>query len=131
MKLFKAIALLAGSFALAACDSDNNNNNNNNDPDPAPPPATFDLQVLHGSPDAPPVNVFVDGAEALSDVDYKAGSAALELEVKDTPYAVRVDGILPGDDAAVITADLTFEADTTYTVVAVNDVANIEPVVIR
>jgi hypothetical protein len=87
--------------------------------------------VLHGSPDAPPVNVLVDGVEVLGDVDYKDGSAALNLTTRDEPYSLRVDGILPSGDVAVIgPADIDFEADTTYSVIAVNDVANIEPLII-
>ena len=123
MNFAKALLLLCGAAVVAACDSDNNNRN--------PQQEFFALQVLHGSPDAPPVNVLVDGSEVLGDVDYKEGSAALSLTTRDEPYSIRVDGILPGGDVTVIgPADINFEADTTYTVVAVNDVANIEPVII-
>ena len=123
MNFAKALFLLFGAAALAACDSDNNNPNQQQD--------FFALQVLHGSPDAPPVNVLVDGVEVLGDVDYKDGSAALSLTTRDEPYSIRVDGILPGGDVAVIgPADIDFEADTTYSVIAVNDVANIEPLII-
>lgn len=122
MNFAKALLLTCGALVLAACDSDNNNSNRND---------VFALQVLHGSPDAPPVNVFVDGSEVLSDVDYKQGSAALELEARSETYEIRVDGIVPGGDVTVIgPADLGFDADTIYTVAAVNDVANIEPVII-
>jgi hypothetical protein len=114
-------------LVLAACSSDNDN------PQPTPPieppVATLKLQVLHGSPDAPAVNVLVDGGEVLSDVDYKVGSGQLTLD--EGTYSVQVDGILPGGNATVIgPVDLDLAADTIYTVVAVNNVAAIEPVVI-
>lgn len=117
-----SIALLA--VALSACDSDN---------DPtfvAPPPvATFDIQVLHASPDAPAVDILVNGSAALQNVDYKVGSGRIELD--EGTYTIAVEGILPGGNAAVIgPVDLTFDADTIYSVVAVNDVANIEPVIV-
>lgn len=118
--------VICSVLALAACDSDNNSQ-----PEQAvtQPPATLKLQVLHGSPDAPAVNVLVNGAEALSDVDYKVGSPQLELD--EGTYSVQVDGILPGGNATVIgPVDLDLAADTIYTVAAVNDVAAIEPVVI-
>ena len=114
-------------LVLAACSSDNDN------PQPIPPieppAATLKVQVLHGSPDAPAVNVLVDGTEVLSGVDYKVGSEQLTLD--EGTYSFQVNAILPGGDVAVIgPADLDLAADTIYTIAAVNDVAAIEPVVI-
>ncbi len=124
MKLLKSLILLGGAFALAACDSDNDNNRNQDT-------EFFALQVLHASPDAPPVNVFVDGVEVLSGVDYKEGSGQISLEVRDEPYSIRIDGILPTGDVTVIgPADINFEADNVYTIAAVNSVADIEPVIV-
>jgi len=118
VNIFKAVILVVGAFALAACDSSNNNRNQ-----------TFNLQVLHGSPDAPAVNVLLDGQAALTEFDYKDGSGWVALD--EGTYSVQVDGILPGGDATVIgPVDLDFERNMTYTIAAVNDVANIEPVVI-
>jgi hypothetical protein len=112
--------LAASVLVLAACDSDNDS--------PPPVPGTT-VQILHASPDAPAVNVFVDGAEALSGVDFKQSSGWLDVDAGT--YSVDVQGILPGDDVSVIgPADLTFDADTINTVVALNDVANIEPVIL-
>jgi hypothetical protein len=106
--------------ALAACDSSDN---------PAVIDAeTFNIQVLHASADAPPVNVLIDGSPVLTDVDYKAGSGQLALAAGS--YSIAVEGILPGGNATVIgPVPLDFAADTTYTVVAVGNVADIEPVV--
>lgn len=124
MKLVKSLLLLGSAIALAACDSDNNNPGN-------PDADFFALQVLHASPDAPPVNVFVDGVEVLSGVDYKQGSAEIGLQVRDEPYSIRVDGILPGGNAPVIgPADISFAADTVYSVIAANNVADIEPIIV-
>ena len=117
--------LLASSvLMLAACDSDDSN------PAPVEPPVpTTTVQVLHASPDAPAVNVFIDGTEALSDVDYKDASGWVTLDAGT--YSIDVQGILPGGNASVIgPADLTFDEDTINTVVALNDVQNIEPLVL-
>lgn len=115
------------AFLIVACDSDSDTVT------PPPPVAadTFNLQVLHASPDAPAVNVLLDGVLTLQDVDYKVGSGQLEREVGT--YSVEVQGILAdGSTPAVIgPVDLTFAADTTYTVAAVNGVSAIEPVVIE
>ena len=124
MKFAKALILLCGAMVIAACDSDSSSNNNIYED-------FFALQVLHASPDAPAVNVYVDGSLVLPDVDYKTGSAQLGLTVRDTPYEIRVDGILPGGDVTVVgPADIDFAADTIYTIAAINNVSDIEPAII-
>ncbi len=120
MKSLSKLIVVSSVLALAACSSDS---------DPFQPPATLKVQVLHASPDAPAVNVLVDGSAVLSDIDYKVGSGQLTLDVGT--YSIQVDGILPGGDVAVIgPVDLDLAADTIYTIAAVNDVAAIEPVII-
>lgn len=125
---YPLLALVILAAGLTGCDNDN-------DPVAAAPPPpvpvdTFRLQVLHASPDAPAVDVLVDGTAVLMGVDYKAGSAALELDVGD--YSIQVDGITPGGAATVIgPVTLSFAADTLYSIVAVGDVANIEPVLLE
>lgn len=127
MKFATPIMFACAALVLAACDSDNNSPLQQVPVEPAP--EMTKVQVLHGSPDAPAVNVYVDGAEVLGDVDYKVGSQALALDAGT--YSIRVDGILPGGDATVIgPVDLDFAADTVYTIAAVNAVSAIEPVVI-
>ena len=126
MKSSSKFLVICSMLVLAACDSDNNIQPEQVVPQP---PATLKLQVLHGSPDAPAVNVLVNGSEELSNVDYKVGSAQLMLD--EGTYSVQVDGILPGGNATVIgPVDLDLSVDTVYTIAAVNNVAAIEPVVI-
>jgi len=124
MNHFNKLIVVAGALALAACDS------NDNDTPPVDPPApSTTVQVLHASPDAPAVDVLVNSEVALSGVDYKDSSGWGDLDAGT--YSVEVQGILPGGNATVIgPADLTFEADTINTVVALNDVQNIEPLVL-
>lgn len=127
MKFSNTLVVACGLFVLAACDSDSSTTQ------PVPliegAPATLKVQVLHASPDAPAVNVFVNGNEVLSDVDYKAGSP--ELTLNEGTYSISVDGILPGGNATVIgPVDLDLAGDTIYTIAAVNTVTTIEPVVI-
>lgn len=124
MNHFNKLIVVAGALALAACDS------NDNDTPPVDPPApSTTVQVLHASPDAPAVDVLVNGEVALSGVDYKDSSGWGDLDAGT--YSIEVQGILPGGNASVIgPADLTFDADTINTVVALNDVQNIEPLVL-
>lgn len=105
--------IAAGAFALAACDSDNNNRNA---PDPIGLAA---IQVIHGSPDAPPVNVTANGNPVLTDFDFGDSSGLINLEAGT--YTIAVDGILPGGTATVIgPVDLTFEEGQVYTIAALN-----------
>jgi len=94
------------------------------------------LRALHASPDAPPVNIWIDGTPALTDVDYNEGSGFVGVgqaaNVTDTgaDVNVQVEGIIPGGNAVVIDADLPLEFGTETSVIAVNEVAGISPLVI-
>jgi hypothetical protein len=124
MKLIGKLMLALGALTLAACDSSDGIQVVTDDST-----NVTKVQVLHGSSNAPAVNIFVDGNEAFSGVDYKVGSAIVELESGNRE--IRIDGILPGGDATVIgPASIGFGTDRIYTVVAVNSVEAIEPVVI-
>ncbi len=119
MNTMSKFLLACSLFALAACDSDNNNRGG------GPVPEFATVQVFHGSSDAPAVNVFVDGAEALSGVDYLQSSGF--IGVAAGTHEIRVDAILPGGNVTVLgPVDLTFVADTVNTISAIGNVANIE-----
>lgn len=82
------------------------------------------VRVIHASPDAPAVDVFVDGTAALTNVAFPAISDYL-----DVPAGARQIQVAPagaGASAAVITANPTFEAGKAYTVAAVGQLANIK-----
>ncbi len=127
MKSTRRAAILMAAMFATACSS------SSNDPGVAPPsppaPQTLKLQVLHASPDAPAVNVLINGTEQLSGVDYKVGSGF--IDVNEGSYEIQVDGIVPGGTATVIgPASFDLSADTIYSVIAVGDVAGIEPLII-
>ena len=50
------------------------------------------VRVLHASPDAPEVNILVDGAPVLTEVDFKEGSPYLDLAVGFTGWTSRMGG---------------------------------------
>jgi hypothetical protein len=84
------------------------------------------VRVLHGSPDAPQVDVFVDGTkvDALSGLEF--GDLSDYVAVPGGTYAIKVcatadDTICPIDVAALDVA-----ANTKYTIAATNDLAAIE-----
>jgi len=85
------------------------------------------VRAIHLSPDAPAVDVLVDGAQALSGVTYLAASDYLAV-----PAGTRNLRVEPtGSDTAVIDADVTVAEGVDYTALAVGEVANIEPLYLR
>lgn len=105
--------VLAALMFTAGCDDE--------DDDSFVPPQ-FSLRVLHASPDAPKVNILVDGNTVLENLDYKTGSGFLALD--QGSYDLAVEAITPSGNATVIDlADTALEGDTEYSVLAVGEVA--------
>ncbi len=86
------------------------------------------VRVIHASPDAPAVDVFVNGNAVLTNVGFFAASPYLDLPAGT--YRVQVAPTGAGAGSAVIDANLTLEAGKAYTVAAVGPVASIQPQVI-
>jgi hypothetical protein len=106
-----AAALVASSLVIGACGSDSNDT-----------PRT-QLRVIHASPDAPKVNVLLDGEAVLTEVNYKEGSGFTD-PARGT-YDVSVDAITPGGDVTVIDVPgVEFLATTQYSILAIGKVAN-------
>ncbi len=125
MKFLGKVVLAASVLALAACSSSSNNNNRNNDDTEF---AT--VQVFHGVSDAPTVNVIIDGATALSGVDFLQSSPFITIEAGD--HTVQIDAILPDGSTVTVIPEttVTLAADTIYTVSAIGTVATIEASVV-
>jgi hypothetical protein len=83
--------------------------------------ATPTIRALHASPDAPAVNIWVNGAPALTGVDYSQGSGFVPVVEENN---IQVEAILPGDDAVVIDADLNLDYSTETTVIATRNLAD-------
>lgn len=87
------------------------------------------LRVVHASPDAPAVDVCADGAVAFSNAPFPAATAY--AGVPAATYAVRVVPAGAGcSTAGVINAQLPLTSGTDTTVVAVNTLSSIEPLVL-
>ena len=91
-----------------------------------------DVRVLHLSPDAPNVDVFVGAADdptdaVLTDVPYQAVSSYIPLATGN--YFIDVTPSAGG--SPVINVDgLAIDGATDYSIAAVNSVASIEPLVL-
>jgi hypothetical protein len=112
----KRIAIALGLAAsLGACADD---------PSDVAPATSFALRVIHASPDAPAVDVLIDGAQFTTGLGYKEATSLRNRPDSGTA-SVEVKANLPGGTATVIgPVDVTFEADTSYQIIAVGKVAD-------
>lgn len=128
--VWKTTALVAAMAALAGCDDDDDNKSRSTER--AVNPAAdgrAQLRVVHAVADAPSVNVLANGSAVLSNVPYAVASGLLAVD--PGTYSVQVDGILPGSTATVIgPADITLTDDDITSVLAVNTLAGIEPLIV-
>jgi hypothetical protein len=85
------------------------------------------VRVGHASPDAPNVDVWVDGAVVLSNVPFGAVSNYLPVPAGEHLVQVVPAGAV---SPVVISATLILDPDTDYSIVAIDTLANITPLVL-
>jgi hypothetical protein len=83
------------------------------------------IRVLHASPDAPNVDVLIDGGKVLENVPYPVASDFLAIDAGHRQVTVTA----AGTDTAVIDARVDFAEDTDYLIVAAGKLENIAPIV--
>lgn len=83
------------------------------------------VRVLHASPDAPAVDVWLDGSkvDALTNVPFGVISGYLAVPAGD--HEIKV--VVAGTTTSVIEATVSLEAGQSYTVAAIGPVASIGP----
>ena len=84
------------------------------------------LRVVHASPDAPNVDVLVDGKAVLTNVAYETASNYLTVSAGSRKIEVRATGT----SQDVINATVSLSRNKYYTVLAVDKVASISPLVL-
>ncbi len=84
------------------------------------------IRIGHYSPDAPAVNILVDGDSVLQNVSF--GEISDYLSIESGTHEIDVVPAAGGD--SVIDATLDLEADTDYTVLAIGDLASVRPLVL-
>jgi len=91
------------------------------EPTPTPEPAQARLRVAHMSPNAPNVDVYVDGNAVLEDVAFGAVSGYLSVSAGDHDVEITPAG---APDTAVFSGTVTLDPDTDYTVAATGEVGD-------
>jgi hypothetical protein len=114
------LAVAAAPLLLAACGKDNITAPSNT--------ATANVRVAHLSPDAPAVDVYVNGTKALSNIPFKEVSSYLPVPAGSTNFRVT-----PANAATpvVIDATVTLNAGGSYTVAATGFLAGIQPLLLE
>lgn len=91
---------------------------------------TSRVRVIHASPDAPAVDVYLDGSkvDALTNVPFGAISEYLTVPAGDHAVTVYATGTT---ETAVIDADVSVAAGASYTIAAIDPVASIKATVFQ
>jgi len=84
------------------------------------------IRVVHASPDAPNVDVLIDGAQVVTNAAFTESSSYLDVDAGSR--VLRVEAV--GTNTAAITTTLNAVGATDYTVIAANRLASIEPLVL-
>lgn len=118
LKRITFAAVLSSLFLATACGNDDN---------PVNSPMASKVQVIHASPDAPGVDLIVDGSVAGTNLSFPSNTGYLEVE----PGVRKIQVNVTGTSTTVIESDLDLEPGTNYSVFAVDGVANITALVIE
>ena len=111
-----ALAVLAVT-ALAGCNRSNH---------PTEPPPSARVMAVHASPDAPAVDLLVDGIIAGAGLTYPNNTGYLNVAAGTRNLKINVSGTT----TTVINATLPLAAGANYSVFACDAVANIAPLVL-
>jgi hypothetical protein len=115
------LAVAAAPLVLAACGDDDENVT-------SPSAGTANVRVAHLSPDAPPVDVFVNGTKALSGVAFKDISSYLPVPAGSVNFRVTPAN---ASTPVVIDATVNLNVGGNYTVAATGLLASIQPLVLE
>ncbi|WP_299822720.1 DUF4397 domain-containing protein [uncultured Pontibacter sp.] len=117
---FLLLAVLPTVF-LAACDDDDDLNLLENN---------AQVLVVHASPDAPAVDLYVDDVKAnMTALNYPGNTGYMDVESGSRNIKVTPAGATTSN--AVINADLRLDENQAYSVFAINTLSNIEALVLE
>jgi hypothetical protein len=124
MKSFRSIAMMLAAAGILSivpgCSEDDSN------PTTPGQAATSDVKVIHASPNAPGVDLLVDGAVAGRNLMYPENTGYLAVNAGTRNVKVNVTGT----STTVINADLSLMQGVSYSVFAVDSVSKLSTVVL-
>ena len=112
MKYLTQLTLGALTLSLVACGGDDNDTKDKQ----------AYLRVLHASPDAPAVDIAVNGAVALENVTFQQGSGYLEV----AEGANKVELLIAGTDTVAFSVDTNLMANGYYSAIAISELADLD-----
>jgi hypothetical protein len=86
------------------------------------------VRVIHASPDAPAVDVWVDGNKALTNVSFFTASDYLDIPAG--PHDIKVTPSGDANTAVIDAKGVAVEAGKAYTIATVGNLAEIKPAVL-
>ena len=116
---FFTLTLLAISFTFISCSDDNNDGMSSK-------VEQAQVLVVHASPDAPGVDLLVDGAVVGTNLQFPNNTGYLAIDEGTRNIKVNVTGT----NTTVIEADLPISKDTYYSIFAVDSVSKLTPLVV-
>lgn len=118
----------AATIALLGC---NTTAEDTDDQETPIPEATYgDLRVLHLSPDAPAVDIFLGDASAVGGLAFADSSDFLQVETGTYDVFVSAEG-MSADDAVLSVEGVTIEEDKHYTAVAYDSLDSIQAMLLE
>ncbi len=96
-------------------------------PPPPPPASSVTVRAVHASPEAPSVDVLVDGAVAIAKLSF--GELSDRKPVAEGTRAVKIN--VAGTATSVLSANLTLKKDVSYSVVAYDTPAALKALVLE
>ncbi|MCP3028859.1 DUF4397 domain-containing protein [Halobacillus sp. A5] len=83
------------------------------------------VRILHASPDAPAVDVYVNEDSVVDGAEFKDATDYMELPAGDHSVEIYAEGTM-GEEDPVLSTDVSVEGGMAYTVAAANTVDNLE-----
>jgi hypothetical protein len=93
--------------------------------------ASANVRAWHASPDAPPVDIYVDGQRAIANLAFGQVSPYAAVPAGERRIQVFAAGANPASATPVIDARVSPAAGRSYTVIAAGALAQIAPIVVE
>jgi hypothetical protein len=117
-RFFSILVALVPALVLSSCSDDNDN--------PVAPAPQANVMAVHASPDAPGVDLLVDGAIVGTNLQFPSNTAYLGVAGGTRNIKVNVTGT----STTVIEANLPVTGGITYSVFAIDSVTTIDALVL-